>query len=353
MSKLLRFFFPAIALIACDLALGAPGNLTITAEIPPQYLWFDGSEYKLVAGWPFEIYIYSNHEGAESDPRIGWSASFIFTETREDNSMPVAPITSYSSVATPQFISFWDVFQQVYPASWDNTSPNMICYTGIATSAGYPGGLGNIPVLKFGFEYNWECVNNWQICINAYGAVVVCDWVFEDPQPVFVSKCWTVLQPPCGYSQFTNLPSKLSIPAGEISSYDFEAENINPENPVQFRLMSGPGSIDSVTGVWSYFPDSILGWTEATLELGVRGYCQCPTFRTVPLVVRGICGNVNGDLAVNILDVAYLLSYLYKGGAEPPLLISGDVNQSGGINILDVSYLISYLYKNGAAPTCP
>ncbi|MEW5925574.1 MAG: FISUMP domain-containing protein, partial [Candidatus Zixiibacteriota bacterium] len=30
----------------------------------------------------------------------------------------------------------------------------------------------------------------------------------------------------------------------------------------------------------------------------------------------------------------------------------GDVNNSGGINILDVTYLISYLYKGGTAPAC-
>lgn len=30
----------------------------------------------------------------------------------------------------------------------------------------------------------------------------------------------------------------------------------------------------------------------------------------------------------------------------------GDVNGSGGVNILDVTYLITYLYKGGAAPNC-
>lgn len=33
--------------------------------------------------------------------------------------------------------------------------------------------------------------------------------------------------------------------------------------------------------------------------------------------------------------------------------ICGDANQSGTANILDVTYIISYLYKSGAAPDCP
>ncbi|MEW5922671.1 MAG: dockerin type I domain-containing protein [Candidatus Zixiibacteriota bacterium] len=66
-----------------------------------------------------------------------------------------------------------------------------------------------------------------------------------------------------------------------------------------------------------------------------------------------ICGDVNATGGVNILDVTYLISYLYKGGPAPNPVQSGDVNNSGNINILDVTYLISYLYKGGPAPICP
>lgn len=65
-----------------------------------------------------------------------------------------------------------------------------------------------------------------------------------------------------------------------------------------------------------------------------------------------VCGDANGSDNVNILDVTYIISYLYKGGPEPDPLISADANGSGTINILDVTYIISYLYKGGAAPIC-
>ncbi|MEW5925529.1 MAG: dockerin type I domain-containing protein, partial [Candidatus Zixiibacteriota bacterium] len=61
-------------------------------------------------------------------------------------------------------------------------------------------------------------------------------------------------------------------------------------------------------------------------------------------------GDVNGDWAVNILDITYLINYLYKGGPPPPDPNNGDPNGSCNVNILDVTYLIGYLYKSGPAP---
>ncbi|SYZ74006.1 hypothetical protein TRIP_C60276 [Candidatus Zixiibacteriota bacterium] len=66
-----------------------------------------------------------------------------------------------------------------------------------------------------------------------------------------------------------------------------------------------------------------------------------------------LCGDVNASGTVNILDVSYIINYLYKSGPAPNPLQTADVNNSGGVNILDVSYLINYLYKSGPAPHCP
>ncbi|PKK82194.1 MAG: hypothetical protein CVT49_15030 [candidate division Zixibacteria bacterium HGW-Zixibacteria-1] len=71
-------------------------------------------------------------------------------------------------------------------------------------------------------------------------------------------------------------------------------------------------------------------------------------FRVAPDPVGS--GDVNGDGAVNILDVTALISYLYKGGQAPEPLEAADPNCSGNVNLLDVTYLISYLYKGGPAP---
>lgn len=61
-------------------------------------------------------------------------------------------------------------------------------------------------------------------------------------------------------------------------------------------------------------------------------------------------GDANGDWVVNILDVTFLISALYKGGGQPLPSYVGDANGNCVTNILDATYLIAYLYKSGASP---
>jgi hypothetical protein len=78
--------------------------------------------------------------------------------------------------------------------------------------------------------------------------------------------------------------------------------------------------------------------------------------QVITITVSGadfICGDVNDDGTINILDIVFLINYKYKNGAAPDPIESGDVNSDGTINILDIVYLINYKYKNGAAPDCP
>ena len=57
-----------------------------------------------------------------------------------------------------------------------------------------------------------------------------------------------------------------------------------------------------------------------------------------------ICGDANNDEAVNLLDITYLISFLYESGPAPVPYEAGDVNSSGGVNLLDVLDMINNLY---------
>jgi len=71
-----------------------------------------------------------------------------------------------------------------------------------------------------------------------------------------------------------------------------------------------------------------------------------------------ICDCSPGDPTgppLNILDVTYIISYLYKNGPapQPYPLCMGDANCDCQLNILDVTYLIRFLYKFDSPPcTC-
>jgi hypothetical protein len=53
---------------------------------------------------------------------------------------------------------------------------------------------------------------------------------------------------------------------------------------------------------------------------------------------------------VNVGDVVYLVTYLYKEGPPPAPMEAGDVDCDGLVNVGDVVYLVNYLYKGGPAP---
>ena len=65
-----------------------------------------------------------------------------------------------------------------------------------------------------------------------------------------------------------------------------------------------------------------------------------------------VCGDINGNGLVNILDATMLINYLYKGGRAPDRMAGADVNGDAAVNILDVTYLIGRLYKDGPPPVC-
>jgi hypothetical protein len=65
-----------------------------------------------------------------------------------------------------------------------------------------------------------------------------------------------------------------------------------------------------------------------------------------------LAGDANNNGSVNILDITFEISYLYKGGPAPECNDEADANGNGTVNILDITYLISYLYKGGPAPVC-
>jgi len=62
------------------------------------------------------------------------------------------------------------------------------------------------------------------------------------------------------------------------------------------------------------------------------------------------CGDANGDNEINLLDITYIIDFLYLDGQTPDPIESADVNQSGSVNLLDITFLINFLYIYGPEP---
>ena len=65
-----------------------------------------------------------------------------------------------------------------------------------------------------------------------------------------------------------------------------------------------------------------------------------------------ICGDCNGDGAVNISDIVYLGFYLMEDGPAPTDLVAADLDEKDGVNLHDCWYLIQYMFYGGNLPVC-
>jgi CSLREA domain-containing protein len=63
------------------------------------------------------------------------------------------------------------------------------------------------------------------------------------------------------------------------------------------------------------------------------------------------CGDANGDGALSLTDVFFLINYLFAGGPAPPGL--ANVNGDGVLSISDAFFLINFMFAGGSTPSCP
>ena len=104
--------------------------------------------------------------------------------------------------------------------------------------------------------------------------------------------------------------------------------------------------------------------TFTTQFIDTLSHPHVPQFRRgyVDVSAGGCCigtrGNIDGSTSeeIDILDLTYLVAYMFKHGPEPPCLDEANVDGSGNgsIDILDLTYLVTYMFKSGSAPAaCP
>ncbi len=145
-------------------------------------------------------------------------------------------------------------------------------------------------------------------------------------------------------------PDSFSCPAGEVFEYCPEFED-NDDSSHTIEYSGYPDwltvSNDSLTGT---APDSSV---ELTFVVTVSDP-HIGTTEQIYLEINKdfICGDASGDGQVNILDVTYLINYLYKEGPAPAFMEAADINSDGNVNLLDITYLIEFLYDDGAPPNC-
>jgi len=63
-----------------------------------------------------------------------------------------------------------------------------------------------------------------------------------------------------------------------------------------------------------------------------------------------LCGDVNNDGAVNILDLTSLNGYLYRGSPTPPGLSNADMDGCPGVTVRDLMFILAWSLLGGYPP---
>ena len=182
----------------------------------------------------------------------------------------------------------------------------------------------------------------------------------------------------CGYSWPSQLcyyknDNVLALPDFNTNSIDYISLadtdgdwviDLNDNCPLDPNTDQADNDEDGRGNVCDGCPDDYNPIPLDTDEDGVEDACDnCPddynpnqedsNGNDIGDVCDYICGDTDNDRVINILDIVYMINYVYKSGPEFDYPESADVNYDEVINILDVVYLINFLYKGGPDPTCP
>jgi len=143
----------------------------------------------------------------------------------------------------------------------------------------------------------------------------------------------------------------------QYSSYVDSAVTRGGSGDNRFTINSGamPNglTLDSLTGIISGTPTESGDFSfEIRVEDVAGGGLPIDLLDYLLTVTSNpaLPGDANADGAVNIIDLTYLITFIYSSGPAPNPMETGDPNHSCNINILDLTYLISYLYQSGPAP---
>jgi hypothetical protein len=88
-----------------------------------------------------------------------------------------------------------------------------------------------------------------------------------------------------------------------------------------------------------------LKWVTSTNRAIFPNYTKkCWVITKIP------CGDLNLDDVVDIVDVVYLINYVFYSGPAP--VVNADVNSDDWVDIKDVVILINYIFYGGVEPNC-
>ncbi len=245
--KFLKILIPSLLLVIIGGTAYSQNPFTIRADISGPGVYLDGSVKTINPGAHIYVDIYATN-GPGGIERSAMSVPFTFSGT---GGIGHASFGDTAQFVEPSFRAIWDIFKMIHVESWDQTLPNLFCFVGVDI-AGFPINSGEIKMFSIDIVTNDSLGS---LCIDSGGnQEEVYSWLFDEPIPGFSKTCWPVKQNPNKAPTFTNCMRSLSGSHGNLMTYTFQAAD--PESDtIKYEIVSGPGTIDSLSGIWGYLPN--------------------------------------------------------------------------------------------------
>jgi hypothetical protein len=310
-NKMKRVSF---ALILVLLSFGLSYGLTLDVAFTGSAIY--GTPDTINVNAPFDVEITAYYVPADTLV-LGWSTPFWFHGTGN-----VTTLTNPGTLtASTAFAAVWNMGFFTQPESWDGDLTNnaggltgdQLNQSGI--NSPFPPGPGNpnLPpsgsdvILVFSFDgivgdgttAGTFCIDSGDFVNNTF------DWLMQPPV-AFAGLCLPVAERPDAPPVFDNCPTTTII--GQYSgsfSYDLNATDVGIPTPggITFEMVSGPGTVDPSTGLWTWQPDCGAVGSHTVVVCATDAAHQCPTGEecTFTVQVNNTDPVIDGDCGESII----------------------------------------------------
>lgn len=149
---------------------------------------------------------------------------------------------------------------------------------------------------------------------------------------------------------------------GDTLPISFEIDDIDECDDYSFFMyydtlndLEPPGYLDSLAGIFYFCAgEADTGLFSFSLVVKEAPYADTAEVQVYHFTTVA-CGDLNHDGDINIVDLTWMVGYLFGEGLPPVPWEAGDVNCDGQVNIVDLTYTVAYLFDGGAEPCagCP
>jgi hypothetical protein len=138
----------------------------------------------------------------------------------------------------------------------------------------------------------------------------------------------------------------ISFPKQEPQSLDLSFVITGDQDPALGACCYEDGTCNELSEIDCFYANG--EWHGAWIEcLGDNS-----PVNSIDDVCDYVCGDADGNKAVDLLDIVFMIDNKFKEGPLPDPIVSVDVNNDGFYDLLDIIYMIDNKFKDGPEPLC-